>query len=267
MTELKNTLLILKTRWTEVVILLGLQILSFLPLPSQWFLPPKRYLAETRILLYLILPLRILVFSLSIILFSGFLRTIIFNPQKREPLVSLLKTGNRFFWRLLGFGTLFFVSCLILAWLSFSIAARFTSARVGFSEVEKTSPFFYQSCFVTAIMILAKLYLFIPAIIIILDCRLSDSFKLLKYCKLFAAKELVAMFGFQLVASYLWILLPGTHETATISLRMVNYISPTVQYLIMLIISVMAVRFVTSLNLPYDTEVRPLNSQGLLKPE
>lgn len=268
MTELKNTLLILKARWKEVAVIICFELLGrfsneFLRL-DMLNAETKLSIAEFNIFLYKAIPiannvLTIFFFVISAILLVGLLRTLTLTPYQHTSALTLLKTGKHFFWRLFGFWVLFIVVEIILAWLIFSAVTLFTPAQMTFFESAKVSPWLYQLCCTIAMLLLAKLWLFTPSVVIVHDCKFSLGLKLLKYCSIFKAKELIATYFFSLIAFWLWVFLPIKHIW-----HIVPYIIPS---FIGTVVSVMAVRFVTALNLPYDTEVSPLNPQGLLKPE
>ncbi len=216
------------------------------------------------IFLYKAIPIVNAILSISLFIFSvtlllGFLRTILTAPYQHTPPLTLLKTGKHFFWRLLGFWVLYIIADIILARLTFSAVKLFIPIRTNFFESAKVSAWLYQLCYTVAMLLLAKLWLFTPSLIIVHDCKFSKGLKFLKYCKLFESKELIAMFALSLAGSWLWVFLPIKH---------IWHIVPyTIQHFIFMIVSVMAVRFVASLNLqlPYDIPVKSLDSQGLLK--
>ena len=115
-------------------------------------------------------------------------------------------------------------------------------------------------------IILMKFILLLPALVIVLDCRVFESFKFLKKCRLRDAGELIVLFCFNMAFPYLWMfsrILYGTTTTPQLIFRIVTSI---ITCFIGLIIAVMAVRFVASQNLVYDDRSRSLDSQDLLKP-
>jgi len=262
MTEIKNTLAILKARWPEVILIAGLHILSMLS--AKFFRVVKPDWTITWALLYIGFSLFIMI--ISIILYLGFLRTCFLDAQKPRTSMVLLKTGKHFFGRMIGFGILFAIVYFILAWLIFLIAKQFTSVDASFSKTAKVAPLLYQLCFIGATLILIKPFLFIPALIIVLDCRVFESFKFFKQFKLSDAKELVALFCVQAASTLLWVFLPKLAEAETILQYTLGITPSIIPYFIGLIVSVIAVRFVASQNLVYDDRSRSLDSQDLLKP-
>jgi hypothetical protein len=141
-----------------------------------------------------------------------------------------------------------------LAWLIFLVIKYFTSIDTGFLETAKVAPWLYQLCFIAPMLILIKLVLFIPALIIVLDCGVFESFKFLRKCKLLDARELVALFCLRMVLPFLWIFLQIPYNPATSSQYILRIVSSIIGQFIGLIISVVAVRFVASLHLEYDNQ-------------
>ena len=210
MKEVKKTLAILKARWPEVMLLISLNLSLSL---SSLFWPEKSELTPILLLLY-----RCFLLTLSLtstILYTGFQRTVFLEGIKRQSLLVLLRAGKHFFWRMLGIGLLWGVAYFILAWLIFLITKQFTSINTGFFEAAKVAPLAYRLCFIAAMLILMKPFLFIPALIIVIDCRIVKSFKLLKYCKLLNAKELVVLFSISILLFFLQAFLPMFSDVKT----------------------------------------------------
>lgn len=105
-----------------------------------------------------------------------------------------------------------------------------------------------------------------PVIIIVLDCKVLESFKFLKRCKLFNAKELLILVLISTIFSFIWTILPKLNEALTTSQFILIVFSTVVMQFIGLMIAVTAVRFVASQNLAYDDHLRSADSQDLLKP-
>ena len=259
MTEIKKTLAILKTRWPEVTLIIGLNILSLLS--NYIFGTGKLNLTTSSSLLPFGVNMVFIVVLL--ILGLGFLRTFYLEGQKQQPPLVLLRTGKHFFWRMFGLGLLFMIVYLVLAGLIFLIVKQFTSIDTSFSQV---TPWIRHLCFAASVLILIKPVLLIPALIIVLDCKAFKSFKLLKQCKILNAKELVVLFFVSMAATFLWAFLPPPQSTITISQYILIVCLAVVGNFVSLMVAVMAVRFVASLHLVYDDRSRSLDSQDLLKP-
>ena len=194
MTETKKTLEILQARWPEVALIIGLSTLVELSYSLFGF-------AEPDVTKPFFLPSILFILSLtviSIILSYGFLRTIHLEGAREQTPVDLLKTGKHFFWRMVGFGFIYAGLYFVLSMLIFSITKYFTSTNTGFIESAKSAPLLHQLCSTATMLILIKILLFVPALIIVLDCRVANSFKLLSKFKLFQSKELVALFCFSI---------------------------------------------------------------------
>ena len=251
MTEIKKTLGILKARWPEVTLIIGLYALAVLS--NNLFRAARPDLTKTLILLRIPFSL----FSLTLMVVStilnfGFLRTVYLEGKKRQTPMALLKKGRYFFWRMVGFGLIYVVPCVILAWLIFLIIKQFTFIDASFFQAAKVVPFIYQLCFIAPMLILIKVVLFIPALILVLDCGVFESFKFLRKCKLLDSRELVALFCLRMVLPFLWVFLRILYNPETTSQYILRIVPAVIGYVLGLIIAVTAVRFVASLNLVYD---------------
>jgi len=193
-----------------------------------------------------------------LILGLGFLRTFYLEGQKQQPPLVLLRIGKHFFWRMFGLGLLFMIIYLVLAGLIFLIVKQFTSMDTSFSQV---TPWIRHLCFAASMLILIKPVLLIPALIIVLDCKAFKSFKLLKQCKILNMKELVMLFFVSMALTFLWAFLPTPQDTMTISQYILIVCLAVVGNFIGLMIVVLAVRFVASLDLVYDEQISPSDSQ------
>ena len=117
MIETQKTLAILKARWPEVTLIVGLYALVELSYGLFNF-------AEPDVTKIFFLPSILFILSLTIvsmILSYGFLRTIHLEGPKEQTPMHLLKTGKHFFWRMVLFGFVYAGLYFILTVLIFSI--------------------------------------------------------------------------------------------------------------------------------------------------
>jgi len=245
MAEIKQTLAILKARWPEVILLIGLTVL--LPFLSKLLTKLKidSALSSTVLSVGFLLPLTVIITMLR----SGFLRTVYLEGQQRQTIAVLLRTGLPFFWRMIGLGLLFAIPFLTVMLLSTRLVGK------------PTAP----GQLVTSI-ILMKFILLLPALVIVLDCRVFESFKFLKKCRLRNAGTLIVLFCFKMAFPYLWMFSRTLYGTTTRPPLIFRIVTSIITCFIGLIIAVTAVRFVASLHLVYDDRSRSLDSQDLLKP-
>jgi hypothetical protein len=263
MTETQKTLAILKARRPEVTLIVGLYTLVELSHSLFGFTEPDVDVTKT-----MFLPSVLFILSLTVvamILSYGFLRTVYLEGPKEQTPLDLLKTGKHFFWRMVGFGFFFAGLYFILTMLIFSITKYFTSTDTSFIESAKSAPWLYQLCSTSTMLILMKVSLFIPALILVLDCRVVNSFKLLSRFKLFKSKELVALFCLSTVIHLLWLLLKIPENPETILQYIIRIGTIVTGQVLGLIVTVTAVRFVSSLDLGYDGDIIDSNSEDLLK--
>ena len=223
MNEVKETLAILKARWVEVAVIIAIG------------LAPKllgRHYPGLAIL-------NIGAFLLYAIISAGFLRTVYLEHKKQQSISHLMQTGTHFFLRLLGFGIILGLAMMVFIGLLRAVVGR-------------SNPLLFRIGFPIITLVLAKLTLLVPAIIIVTDCSLSNSFDLMWKIKLLKAKPLMVVFLIQLVVlPYLPLLLTticGT-QSAMSPAFIISKLNSVVVAVLSLMVKVMAVRFVSSLNL------------------
>ena len=158
MTEIKKTLAILKARWPEVTLIMGLYALAVLS--NNLFQAIRGDLARTFILLYMLFSLTVMV-VLTILNF-GFMRTVYLQGQERQKPIVLLRKGRDFFSRIFGFGLIYLIPYFILAWLIFILIKYFTSTDTGFFETGKVNPWLYQLFFAAPHVNFDKSYIIHP---------------------------------------------------------------------------------------------------------
>jgi hypothetical protein len=189
-------------------------------------------------------------------LIFGFQRTVYLEDRKRQSPLVLLREGKHFFLPLAGLGIIY---SLILACLQILVFWTIKHAATGFMDTRWGTSLIYLTLSTSFNLILIKPVLLIFPLIIVLDCSILKSFKMLGRCRLRDARELIILFLISLGLPFLWALLPSQHGM-TIS----HYLLPTshiiVGQFIDLMIAVMAIRFVASRNLIYDNGSKPLDS-------
>lgn len=244
MNEIKETLAILKARWPEVFLIVGLQALAIF---GNTLLPK---VAETNSLLGLAIMVCVLWFMLlTVLLPVGFLRTVHLEGPKRQHPLDLLRIGKRFFWRIIRLGLLWLPAYMLLAWMVFMIVKRPEVTDAGFLKTAETDPVVFCCCFAVARLILIKPVLLILPIVIVTDCRISTSFELLKRCKLSDAEGPVALFVASASLTVLWAFFSSADSTSSISPHIVSALMSLTQIFASLMVAVAAVRFVGSLDL------------------
>jgi hypothetical protein len=165
MNEIKETLAILKNRWHEVSLLIGLWLLFHLAALTLRICPDF-------IKLYQVISIGLSLFTL--IVSTGFLRSVYLNQNQRQSLPALIQTGKHFFWRFLALSIL----CGAVMMLYFGLLRP--TGIAGIISHHISGPFIK--------LLLAKLTLLLPAIIIVTDCSILKSFSIMWKIKLFQAK-------------------------------------------------------------------------------
>ncbi len=122
---------IIKTRWSEVVLLIGLQtaVMFLLEQIAAVAQPPEGAPVSTPQNIAFLLGLGTMAFIIVWqMLYLGFLRTCIEGVQPWEPF-QLLRVGRYYFWRTFRFQILLFVAFFGLAAMGLSIVAAITRAQ------------------------------------------------------------------------------------------------------------------------------------------
>jgi hypothetical protein len=180
-----------------------------------------------------------------LIVSTGFLRSVYLQPNQRQSLPALIQTGKPFFWRFVGLGILGGLVMMLPLWLLY-----LCGVRGGFLN-------HYSGLFMR--LLLAKLTLLLPAIIIVTNCSIPKSFSLMWKTKLFQPKAKPLLIFFLVVSvllpNLLSLLFPafwrsGSSITLTDTIPVLYSIF---QHFTTLMVSVMAIRFVASLDLKLDT--------------
>ena len=257
MSEIKKTLAILRARWPEAVLIIGIFLSRPLVSRLLFGLAAKQLLTPNKLVL-LYPSISLLLVAISATLRSGFLRTVYLQGNQRSSPLTLLRTGIYFLWRMVVLGALYSIPFLLVTLLSTGIIAGLVSPE-SFAQI---SVWINQLFFLAFSVILVKLILLLPALVIVLDCRTFESFKFLKHCRLWEAKELVILFYAHLAFRFLLRFLRLHYDILTAS-RYILEIGPLIiSCFVNLIIAVMAVRFVASLDLVYDNSRGSLISEG-----
>jgi len=260
MTEIKETLRIFKARWPEITFIIVLYVLSLFVKELLLIAPTKPTMPKSLLRLG-----HFIIIVVAILLKVGFQRTVYLEDRKRHSPLTLLRTGKLFLGRIVGFSIIYVPILFILAWLTFIVIKPFTTLKTGFWETFEVSPFAYQLCFATATLILIKPLLLTFPLIVVLDCRLFETFKLLKQCKLRYARELVILYFFSMGVLFLWVFMPNIKSATTFSEFLLIVGRSILQQFIGLMMAVMGVRFVASLNLVYYGSAKDINSEDLLR--
>lgn len=257
MTEIKKTLSILKARWPEVTLIMGLYLLIMLLYYPLFGSVARRLLTPDKFAL-LALPMSYLLLAISATLRFGFLRTVYLQGNQRSSPLTLLRTGIYFLWRMVILRALYSIPFLVAL-----LGTRIIAGLVSPESFAQSSFWINQLFFLAFSVFLVKLILLLPALVIVLDCRTFESFKFLKHCRLWEAKELVILFYAHLAFRFLLRFLRLHYDIPTAS-RYILEIGPLIiSCFVNLIIAVMAVRFVASLHLVYDNDLSVSKSEDL----
>jgi len=265
MNEIKETIAILKARWPEVTFIITLSVSSLFINKLHLKASTGSTVSDSLLSLGFLLLLFIII-MIVLLLTLGFQKTIHLTGKQRQSPIVLLRTGWHFLGRMVKMGLIWLPIYCLLIWLTFLIVKKFTFIDTNFFKTAQSSPFLYQLCFTVPGFILIKPLLLMPALIIVLDCQVFQSFKFLKKIRLFDAKELLALFMITTISTFSWVILPKLNESiSTWQFALIIFFSALTHFL-GLMVSVTAIRFVSSLNLEYDCITKYLNQENLLKP-
>jgi len=266
MNEIKETITILKARWPEVTFIIGLSVLSLFINKLCLIAGTGATMFESLLGLGYLLLLFIIILT-NLILTFGFQKTIQLTGKQRKSPMVLLRTGWHFLGRMVKVGLIWLPLYCFLIWLTFLILKKSTFIDTNFFKTAQSSPFLYQLCFTVPGFILIKPLLLMPTLIIVLDCQVFQTFKFLKKIRLFDAKELLALFVITTISTFSWVILPKLNEAISAwQFALIIFFSALTHFLGLMVV-VTAIRFVSSLNLEYDSITKYLNKEDLLKPQ
>ena len=239
MNEIKQTLTILKNRWQEVSLLIGLWFLLRLIALTIRIYPAVRHLVQ-------FVSLSLSLFTLIVLI--GFLRTVYLQQDERQSLGDLIRTGKPFFWR--------FLTLAILGGLAMMLF--FGSLRI--TGIEGTVSPHVSTAFMK--LLLAKLILLLPAIVIVTDCSISQSFNLMWKIRLLQphAKPLLIFFLITniVLPTLLMLLFPDFWRTGSpiTWATAIPVLYSIFVHIMILMVSVMAIRFVSSLEIIHSKPIK-----------
>jgi hypothetical protein len=259
MTEIKKTLALLEARWPEVMFIIVIVVLSLSISMSRQILISH----QTGPLLHTLITLASFPFIIiTFLLIIGFQRTVYLEDRKRQSPLVLLREGKHFFLPLAGLALIY---TLALACLQILVLLAIKHAAPDFMDTRWGAFLVYRLPSTSVSLILMKPILLIFPLIIVLDCSVLKSFKMLGRCRLRDARELVILFLISLGLPFLWISLPSP-STQPISCYFLMAVYTIAGQFIDLMMAVMAIRFVAAQNLIYDNGSKPLDSQDSLNP-
>jgi len=253
MNEIKKTLQTLKARWPEAALIIIIPLL--------WKLSPRLVellqLKSIRTINRIILPVCWLLILIVTLIRCGFLRTLYLEGSKRQSVPALLRIGAHFLWRMFILSLIYSLPLILLSFAFHQLLFRYINLdNPSSSQIS----FWFNALYPVVVkLVLIKLILLIPALIIVLDCSIIDSFKFTRRYKLLKAKELVLLY---LVNIVIGLLLPLYYwnrgcgysccSPMTSSQHFLRFAFSTVTQFINLMTAVMAVKFVASANLAND---------------
>ncbi len=190
----------------------------------------------------------------TILLFNGFLRSVYLGEAEHYALDKLFKHGCHFFWRLFVFAILFGILYILVLLIANSLIRHFYQ-DVATQQIIRLIAVSISILFVNIVLI--KVCLFLPATIITLDCKLFRSFKYLRNCKLSDVKLLIVIYCGNLMFSTLFSFLLNTiyENSYSIISFLCRAVVSILGTLIGLVVSIMAIRYVTSLNINTIKEI------------
>jgi hypothetical protein len=187
-----TTFRILRIRWQEVLLIVGLQAASGFA-----FMQAIKNGGSDKADTAGIVPFAAFLFVIFAVaakmLSLGFARTSFTDgPLHYEPW-PLLKIGHHYFWRIIGFELLIgLITTSIMIGLCMILMLKGTNPETMPKEQMNISMLY---CLAIAMLLMAKPMLFGPAAILVTDCGVFGAFGWLSWLRLFAAKKLLAIYG------------------------------------------------------------------------
>ena len=231
--------------------IIGLNVLCLLVNKLHLTAQPEGNTIESVMRLAHLLILAIIILTIML-LTVGLQRTVYLEGQKRQSPLVLLRTGRYFLWRVIKFRLIFAPAVWILAWLIFLATKELTSIETDFLKSAEAAPLVYGLSFAAASLVLVKPLLLMLPLMVVLDCPVFASFKLLRQCKLLDAKELVMLFLISTALMLLRGFFPSVKSASTISEWLLIIAWHIVHGFLNLVIAVLAVRFAASLDLVHQ---------------
>jgi hypothetical protein len=245
--KIRKTLSILKARWPEVALIIGISLLAIL---SNRLTSVVR--SKSIPIIGLIIPFVLLTLMLiRTLLYCGFLRTVYLEDAKRQSPLVLLRIGIHFLWRMIVLSLIYWLLLILPFLIYYSLIYKHVKSPQEFTSPQFFWIFTLYPIFINLVFI--KLILLIPALVIVSDCRTFESFKFLKFCKLSNAIELVILYCINIAIGLFLSILSryccgvSCGSTCCSGTAIPQYILrimySTVANFISLMIAVMAVRF------------------------
>ncbi|MFC1677808.1 hypothetical protein ACFL3G_12205 [Planctomycetota bacterium] len=248
MEETKKSIAILKARYPELCLIVGLNVLVMVSMNMIHGKSESQGFARSLPLLFIVFVVSIL----SIILNFGFQRSIYLHGTEHQSPVTLLKIGKDFFWRMISVGIVITMFSFAITWLIYRVTGPFTAGDIGFFETAKEMPLLYHFYFAVASLILIKPILLLGVLIIVLNCRVGQAVQALKHFRLSAHKELIVIYCLFTSLSLFWILLGSNAQTLSVRQSVLDCIQTMVSQITNMIVAIMAIRFVASVQLAYN---------------
>ena len=239
---------IIKRRWPEVVLVVGFQIgVFFLKTMFMEMLQEAQSMNEAQQVVYFpfwvsfLLGLGTMAFVIVAYMFLfGFVATACHEGlEKKEP-TELLRAGRYFFWRMVRFEILFsifwFALVMVLSVIVGTIAMQ--------TKTDNGIPYWlFNICMFTALVILIKPLLSVPAIMIAKDKMVLEATKLLKEFSLMQAKDLLALVSISLLVMFGLSFVLGQGKTGNFH-YLITGIYAVISSCFLLLIGLTAVRFI-----------------------
>jgi hypothetical protein len=184
-----ETFSILKARWQEVLLIVGLQGVAQYAIMHMTGTDEKTITSDTVALTAMIYSFGFVVVKL---LSLGFARTSFTDgPMQWNPW-PLMKIGHHFFWRVVGFEILVY-SIIILLSIPLALVAKavfYSQAEVSQELMMKLVPI----CMGPAMLVMARPFIFGPANILVTNAGIGEAYSYLRYFSMRRHGKLLAVY-------------------------------------------------------------------------
>jgi hypothetical protein len=195
---MKQTLKILINRWPEVLLVLlftgGAVLLFSQSDDSQNTMNAKKFIVAMGTGIF---------FVLGYIFQFGFLRTVVLAENEQFQPKELLFLGRKFLGRFIIFGLILAVVIVLFSQIILSILlsvfGNVNPDGLESEQIQNLPVWMPLTAVLTSMAILLKLWLFMPAVIIVKDCPLRECWQYVRSVKLFKALEIWLWLGLMVI--------------------------------------------------------------------
>ncbi len=244
---------IIKKRFPEVVLIIGLQV-GFYLLYYQIVEAAIRMAGSAEKQVVGSLPVGmdflygmgfVIVWIVGQMLFLGFLRTAFTDGARQQEPKTLLVTGKMFFWRMFRFQIVLEIALGGIAYICFTLIVATMFKDV---EVANLPVWLEPVCAFAGMAVLAKPMLLCPAVMIAEDCLVKESFDRMKKLSLLSCSKLVKMFIGLIATRFVFAMIIGLTKAGAGGHYIIVAVQAVITSSLWLLVLLYAIQFVAVKN-------------------